>query len=348
MKILITGGTGFIGKRVVREMSASAEVIFLLTRPRSLAKARKSFSDLKNIHYIVGDVTTDDVIEDYHERELVKNEASSILNIAGNYNLEITEFDAYKNNVIGVQNILNLAKEMKTLEVIHHISTYAVIGNLSGKISEDEMDQARNFNDFYAKSKMQGENILRHTDLGEIKKRIYRPGIVIGATDNGKIEKVDGPYYLMKFLYENKKYLKSLSLIKKFPLPFSEDSYLPLIPVDYLSAWLCHAMNNVSAHTTRSYNFFGENPVTIKEFTQYLLESYGIDATPMQLKESKVYNLIMPKIGMPKELLQYMYSGAKYEVENRKSDFPELSEYSMPEITKKLIEGSNKYFQEQR
>jgi thioester reductase-like protein len=178
---------------------------------------------------------------------------------------------------------------MQSLNIFHHISTYAVIGGLNGELSEDEMDKAENFQDFYAKSKMQGENILRNTDLDGVKKRIYRPGIVTGSTKSGDIEKVDGPYYLMKFLYEQKDLLKNLKYIKKFPLPFNDKSYLPLIPVDYLADWIEYAVLNPSKHEDRSYNFFGENPVTIKEFTRYLLKSYGIDAEPMEFKELGLY-----------------------------------------------------------
>lgn len=346
MNLFITGGTGFIGKRVVNRLASQVDKIYLLVREKSATRAKKNFSNYNNIEYIIGDITQDDVIEQYQQLKMLQDKVDGILNIAGNYNLEITEFEAYKNNVIGVQNILNFAKTVKNLEIFHHISTYAVIGTLNGELSENDMDNAKNFKDFYAKSKMQGENILRNTELVGVKKRIYRPGIVTGSTKSGDIEKVDGPYYLMKFLYEQKELLKNLKYIKKFPLPFNDKAFLPLIPVDYLADWLEYAVLNSTDHKLRSYNFFGEEPVTIKNFTSYLLKAYGIEAEPMELKELGIYKHILPQIGMPKELLQYMYSEAKYSVENRKEDFPALKEYSMMDLTKKIISGSNKYFQE--
>lgn len=346
MKIFITGGTGFIGKRMVRLLSQNAEKIYLLTRPQSLNKATKALGHLKNVIFITGDTTQNDIVEDYRELELIKKEVDTILNIAGNYNLEISEFDAYKNNVISVQNIINLAKGCKKLNILHHISTYAVTGALEGKLDEDTMDNARNFTDFYARSKMQGENILRNSKLDPLRIRIYRPGIVIGSSENGKIEKIDGPYYLMKFLYENKEILKNLSLIKYFPLPYNKDAKLPLIPVDYLTEWLLEAILNPTEHKLRSYNMVAENPISLEKFTSMILEAYGIEAQPLKLPRRNLYKKILPKIGMPEELLNYMYSNAQFSVENRKEDFPNLNEYDMTNMTNTLIEGSAKFFEE--
>lgn len=346
MKIFITGGTGFIGKRIVRMLAPKADTIYLLTRPHSLKKATKSLGHLKNVVFITGDMTHDDVIDDHRELKLIQKEVDTILNIAGNYNLEITEFDAYKNNVISVQNILNLAKSCQKLSYFHHISTYAVTGTLGGKIDEDTMDDARNFTDFYARSKMQGENILRHTDLKDVKVRIYRPGIVIGSSEDGTIEKIDGPYYLMKFLYENKKLLKNLKYIKHFPLPYFKDAKLPLIPVDYLCEWMFETITNPTDHQLRSYNMIAKNPISLERFTELVLKGYGIEAKPLKLPRRKLYKHVLPKIGIPEELLNYMYSSAEFAVDNRITDYPELEEYDMTKMTETLIQGSAKFFEE--
>lgn len=346
MKIFITGGTGFIGKRIVSMLASKVDTIYLLTRAHSLKKATKTLGHLKNVVFITGDMTHDDVIDDHRELNLIQKEVDAILNIAGHYNLQITEFDAYKNNVISVQNILNLAKSCKKLSIFHHISTYAVTGALNGKVDEDTMDDARNFTDFYARSKMQGENILRHTKLGKTKIRIYRPGIVIGSSEDGVIEKIDGPYYLMKFLYENKALLKNLKYLKHFPLPYYKNAKLPLIPVDYLVEWLFEAVMNPSDHQLRSYNMIAKDPIRLEEFTELILNAYGIEAKPLKLPRRKIYKHVLPKIGMPEELLNYMYSSAEFSVENRLEDFPQLPEYDMRQMTETLIEGSARFFEE--
>ena len=52
MNILVVGGTGFIGQRLVRTLSERGEKIFLLVREGSLGKARKIFIDIPSITFL--------------------------------------------------------------------------------------------------------------------------------------------------------------------------------------------------------------------------------------------------------------------------------------------------------
>ena len=113
---------------------------------------------------------------------MIIENTESILHLAGYYDLRINQLTAYTHNVIGVQNVLALACECKKLQIIHHISTYAVSGNLKGLHNENTIANPRYFTDHYARSKMQGEQIFRQVVMPNIKKRIYRPGIVVGST----------------------------------------------------------------------------------------------------------------------------------------------------------------------
>jgi nucleoside-diphosphate-sugar epimerase len=245
-----------------------------------------------------------------------------------------------------MQNLLNFAKECINLKFIHHISTYAVAGNKSGLISEDTMDDAHNFNDYYARSKMQAESIFRNFDLPHVKKRIYRPGIVIGSMSDGKIEKIDGPYYLIKFLYEHKNLIKRLESLKVFPLPYSNKAKLPLIPVDVLTRWICHAVTNPkSDQMIRSYNFMGKELISIKDFVELVFNEFNIKTKVMRLKRVNAFKHVLPMIGMPKELLSYMYSEASLDTSNRENDYPEMQEYKIQDMAHNLIKGSTNFFE---
>ena len=56
MKILITGGTGFIGQRLVRELQKLNHDLFLLVRPGG------NRPPLENVQYVEGNVEDSDVI----------------------------------------------------------------------------------------------------------------------------------------------------------------------------------------------------------------------------------------------------------------------------------------------
>jgi nucleoside-diphosphate-sugar epimerase len=349
VKILITGGTGFIGKRVVRYLSPRVEKIYLLTRPKSINKAKKAFRGIENVEFVIGDITDNDVLHDIDQFFDVISEVDSILNLAGYYDLEISEIDSYTHNVIGVQNMIHLASKCKKLKYFHHISTYAVTGGLEGILNENSMDNPKKFSDHYARSKMQGESIFRNTHLPGVRKRIYRPGIVVGSIKNGEIEKIDGPYYLMRFIYNNQNLFKKLSLAKFLPLPFARNAILPLIPVDILSKWLSICvLQPADTDEIKSYNMIGEDKIYLSDFVEFLLKEYGIKSKIVRLKRIPALKYMLPVLGMPKELLDYMYSGANYDLSNRKNDYPDFKEYNLEELSVNLIQGSVRFFQERR
>ena len=65
--------------------------------------------------------------------------------------------------------------------------------------------------------------------------RVYRPGIVVGHSQTGQIDKVDGPYYFFKLIQKLRQ-----SLPPWFPLIGLEGGYINLVPVDYVVAAMDH------------------------------------------------------------------------------------------------------------
>ena len=52
MKLFITGGTGFLGRSLVKQMAPKAEKIFLLARKKSFNKAIKIFKGFENVEVV--------------------------------------------------------------------------------------------------------------------------------------------------------------------------------------------------------------------------------------------------------------------------------------------------------
>jgi nucleoside-diphosphate-sugar epimerase len=346
MKILITGGSGFIGKKVIEELVDKVEMIYLLVRSSSLHKV-ESFKNYTNIKIIEGDILDNDVVASVNDFVELCDSVTHILHLAAKYDLEMTDLDAYTFNVIGVQNILTLSRRFKKLEYFHHVSSYSAAGPISGKVLEDEVADIDEYTDHYARSKMQGEQIFRSMDIGKVKKRIYRPGITIGSTDDGLIEKIDGPYYLLKFVYENQDKLQFINKLGFFPFPFEKDSTLPVISVNVLAQWLAISILRPNpTEDIRAYHFMGKKNILLEDFIGEALKLYGINVPLMGLKNNPAFKYILPKIGMPKELINYMYLESKFDVTNRVADFPGHVEVDIEKMTKLLAVGCNKYFME--
>src|SRR5262249_51522878 len=63
-----------------------------------------------------------------------------------------------------------------------------------------------------------------------------RPSIVVGRSDNGEIDKIDGPYYLFPYL----KRLASLPQLVRLPIPVPVPGTVNLVPVDFVAAAIDH------------------------------------------------------------------------------------------------------------
>ena len=343
MKLLLTGGTGFIGRYFLEEIINQVDTLYLLVRPQSLEKAKKYFEHYSNVKFILGDVFNGDICQKVEDLDEIMNEVTSIVHLAAKYDLEMTVFDAYSNNVIGVQNILTLARRLQKLEFFHHISSYSVNAYLKNEAGENDLNLKAVFNDHYAKSKMQSEYMVRTMNLGSVKKRIYRPGIVVGHSKNGHIEKIDGPYYFLKLLDTIQK--TPLKNLKVLPLPYGPKTLFPIIPVDVFVGWLVQAVLKPNqTKEVEGYHFIPENPIPLDDFVRECLKAFNINAALMRLKRVKRYDLFMRPLGIPKELLFYMFSDATYSVNNRKTDFPDLKEVNVVECVEELVNGSREYF----
>jgi thioester reductase-like protein len=348
MKIFITGGTGFIGKRLVQKIADQVDTIFILVRPTSLKKAKNLFENYNNVKIVLGDILDNRVLINKEDETQLIHEVDSIVHLAGYYDLKINQLNAYTHNVIGFQNVINLTLKFKNLKYFHHVSTYAVTGNLKGIHSENTIANPRNFTDHYSRSKMQGETIFRNVQMPNVKKRIYRPGIVVGSTQDGEIEKIDGPYYLLKFINQYKDSLKIINSIKYLPFPFDEKTILPLIPVDILTHWLIEAVLNPSSHEElRSYHFVSNNKIFIKDVIELIFNLNEIKPKIIKIGKIPYFDNILPMMGIPKQLMTYMFQGADFDTKNRQEDFPKLLDFHLNDIAKNFVTGASRFFQRQ-
>ena len=71
-------------------------------------------------------------------------------------------------------------------------------GKFKGLFREDMFDEEQKLPHAYHRSKFESEKLVREKLDGRF--RIYRPGIVVGHSETGEMDKIDGPYYFFKLL----------------------------------------------------------------------------------------------------------------------------------------------------
>ncbi|MFO4987123.1 SDR family oxidoreductase, partial [Salmonella enterica subsp. enterica serovar 1,4,[5],12:i:-] len=88
----------------------------------------------------------------------------------------------------GTQNALDLAAALK-VKCFHHTSSIAAAGLYPGVFREDMFEEAEGLEDPYLRTKHESEGLVRAEK--RVKWRIYRPGMVVGHSQTGVMDKID-------------------------------------------------------------------------------------------------------------------------------------------------------------
>jgi nucleoside-diphosphate-sugar epimerase len=158
----VTGGTGFLGSIIVKQLITAGYHVKVLTRKRNLPTN-------KYIEYIYGDLNELKILDN-----AIQN-CIGIIHCAGEKNIKSK---MYETNVAGTQNIFTLAKKHK-ISIFCHLSSVGVIGRTKSKLI-DENTTCSPMN-IYERTKREAEDIVNEgIEFGQI--IIIRPTNVFGES----------------------------------------------------------------------------------------------------------------------------------------------------------------------
>ena len=343
MKIFLTGATGLLGGELASRLSKTAEIIYLLVRPKSKIPDHFHKPPFK---LIKGDLSHPRLIFSEDDRQEIINSVDTMIHVGAYYNLFGDRSENYLANIVGTQNLLFLARESKNLKSFHYISSVAVAGKFRGVFSEDKLDMNQKFDNPYSETKFESEYHVRKSTL-PVRKRIYRPGVIIGDSQTGAISKKDGPYYFFDFL---KKLSRKKGILKKlphFPLPFDPNALLPLIPIDQLADGIVSEILNPLQpnESLRCYHLLSQDSPTIEEFLRDSQEAFNLSflkfwPIPRQIKKVVKKADVLTKFGMPSDLVDYMYAEARFDQEQALADITNLNQSSYQQYKKSFFGGT--------
>jgi thioester reductase-like protein len=229
---LVTGFPAFTAQRLTRRLVAkhADEKIFLLSRDKFLAQAEAfvdTLGDAKaRVEVLQGDVADMDLGLGGGEYKALAAEVTAIHHTAAVYYLGAKRELVERVNIEGTRTMLDLAADAPRLRRFVHWSSAQVSGSRSGVILEEELDCGQRFRNVYEETKFQGE-ILVHAAQRRLPITVLRPGIIVGDSQTGEIDKFDGPYYLLVLIV-------SSPVDVSLPLPGRGNSPLNLVPIDFV------------------------------------------------------------------------------------------------------------------
>jgi dihydroflavonol-4-reductase len=172
-KVVVTGGTGFIGSQLARRLVARGDDVTIAARGSS---RRETLADLP-VRWVTADITDRAAM-----RRALKG-AERLFHVAGTTNLRLGADEAFRINALGARTVLEAALA-EDVERAVHVSSVAAIGPAPPEGAADERQlRSGPIGIPYADSKLAGEHEALHAAARGLDVVIACPAHVLGRGD---------------------------------------------------------------------------------------------------------------------------------------------------------------------
>jgi thioester reductase-like protein len=307
MTYLVTGGTGFIGRFLMVRLLERGDDVHVLVRGGSRGKLdalAQSWPHPERVKPVIGDLGEPRLgIEDAWIAEHA-GAIDHVFHLAAIYDMTADEERNHLLNVGGTRHAVEVANALRAGH-LHHVSSVAAAGLYRGTFTEDMFDEGQPLDHPYHRTKFESEKIAR--EESEVPWRVYRPAVVVGHSQTGEMDKIDGPYYFFKLLKLGGRLPEALPLVA----PRLGDTNI--VPVDFVAGAIdylghepgldgraFHLVNPVPQPTVDVLNVFAR-AAGAPRLTAALPEA----VFPLALKVPGVRSQLLPSLGIPEEVIDY-------------------------------------------
>ncbi len=350
MAYFVTGATGFIGRHLVEELlrnrSGDVHVLVREGSRERLEQLVAGWPDAERVKPVVGDLTEpmlgvgDDWIAAH------RGQIDGFFHLAAIYDMTAEEERNERLNVEGTREAVALANALQA-GGLHHVSSVAVAGSHRGLFREDMFDEGQQLPSPYHRTKFESERLVR--DGAKVPWRVYRPAIVVGHSQTGVMDKIDGPYYFFKGIQKIRGWLPQWA-----PLIGPELGWTNIVPVDFVAKaidhiahsdgldgqafHLAHPKGQRSGDVLNTFARAGHAPVMAMRVDKRLLDALpkGTISMLMKLPAAKgVRDSIFMDLGVPPQVLEHVSFNCQFDTRDTERALadadlrvPELPDYA--------------------
>ncbi len=172
IKVLITGGNGFLGRYIIEELRKN-------NRYEIYSFSRKTSIDLNKlgINQINGDLRNQIDVENAVMGMDAVIHSASLVGMWGKYN------DFYEVNVLGTQNLINSMKRQNVTKLVYTSTPSVAFGNKSLIGVDEKTPYPKKYLSFYAKTKSMAEQKVLMANDEHFHTTALRPHLIFGPGD---------------------------------------------------------------------------------------------------------------------------------------------------------------------
>jgi nucleoside-diphosphate-sugar epimerase len=175
MKVLLTGGTGFLGSHILRLLLQQGHEVCALQRSSSRKDLVSNLSD--RVHWLEGDVTDLTSLETAFEGIEKVIHCAAVVSFHPKDRRQMMQI-----NVEGTANMVNYALDAGVQQFIH-VSSIAAIGRSATRrhLSEVSKWETSSYNSQYAISKYLAEQEVWRAAAEGLSVSIVNPSVILGS-----------------------------------------------------------------------------------------------------------------------------------------------------------------------
>ncbi|MGL4714762.1 MAG: SDR family oxidoreductase [Aeromonas sp.] len=260
MNYFITGGSGFIGHRLIKKLldASSDNRVYFLMRLSHQDKLPDLFSfwnvDQQRAIPIFGDITQPLLGLGAEQLAQLDGHIDHFFHLAAIYDLNAKSGIQHQVNVEGTRQAVQLAERLAARQ-FHHCSSIAAAGLFDGLFREDMFDEAEHLDMPYFQTKHDAEGVVRNECT--LPWRVYRPGIVVGDANTGEMDKIDGPYYFFKTIQKLRRLLPPW-----MPAIGVEGGRINIVPVNFVVDAMTHIAHQ-PGEEGKTFHLTDPNPMRV-------------------------------------------------------------------------------------